>query len=186
MLQAPLISMLSIMEILESQEDALGIFQLGFWMVALVVLGFMLIVGLMYLYGKLDNRYARAIVGWSAVPLLVASFIVGSKLYADNPIQRPTRIIASEIEAVVSTELSEQYRFQDVEIVRPTDADGRSLNIYAWTNRLTGDTLEPAKVRVRLEEGPTVPYELRLVGNDLELYPLHGDTTVPDPQELLR
>jgi len=150
---------------------------------ALIIVG--IGVGIIYLSTKIPQKVLRYLVGCTSVPVVVALFSVASPLTQDVKV-KDYAATKNIIETTVHDELTDQYRIQDVEIEEFTSKEGSDLGVIHWARSLTEDSLEPAKVIVRIEDGPVVPYEVRLVNNTLQLYTLHGDTSVPDPQHILR
>lgn len=176
----------SIQNLLEREAAAISIVEL---IVGVIIIAFtliMLLIGATFVYGRLERKRERFIIAWGTALIIAASIVVVLLLLIRIDVQTPDWEFKTELETAVSSELSARYRFQDVEIAPQTNEAGASDGIRSWAYSLANDALEPARVLLRLEEGPTVPYELRLVGDTVELYPLHGDTTVPDPQQLRR
>lgn len=160
------------------------------WVLLGVSLGWLVIIGgvafgVVHLAQKLPNKLLRYIVGWSSV-LVAGALLVGATSLVDPVHIKSPRQLENTIETIVHEELTAQYRIEDVQIDEPTREDGTNLGVIYWARTLTDDSLEPTKIIVRTEQGPTVPYEIRLTDDTLRLYNLHGDTTVPDPQELRR
>lgn len=142
--------------------------------------------GLMYLAGKVPHKRLSSILSWFAALVSFALLIGGGLLTGNNFDMKHPELLIQNIETVVHDELTAQYRIEDVEIVRRKTAEGTTQGIVHWARTLTDDSLEPSKVIVRMENGPTVPYEVRLVDDKLRLYNLHGDTSVPQPEQILR
>ena len=181
-----ILAILSVKEIVQREEAAVSFGILISVMILLTLVVIALIATLVFIADRLDTQRASTITTGSTIVLIIGWIISCAMLLSHAEIQRPAWQLATELQTAISTELSTKYRFQDVAIdCQPDDAE-TTCSIRSWMHALHSDTLEPARVLVRLEEGPTVPYELRLVGDDVKLYPLHGDTTVPDPQELRR
>jgi hypothetical protein len=177
---------LSVKEIVQREEAALSFGTLISVVTLLTLAVIVLIVTLMFISARLDTQRASTVTTGSTIVLIIGGIISFAMLLSHAETQRPAWQLATELQTAVSTELSTKYRFQDVAINPQTDDAETTDDIRSWVHTLDSDTLEPARVLVRLEEGSTVPYELRLVGDDVKLYALHGDTTVPDPQELRR
>jgi hypothetical protein len=182
----PIITALSVKEIVQREDAALSFGTLisVVTLLTLAVIG--LIVALTFIADRLETQRANTISTGSTIVLIIGWIVSFAMLLLHTEIQRPAWQLATELQTAISAELSTKYRFQDVAIDSQTDEADTTAGIRSWMHTLHSDALEPARVLVRLEEGPTVPYELRLVGDDVKLYSLHGDTTVPDPQELRR
>lgn len=139
-------------------------------------------VGTFGLAEHVTNQRLSLLLKWSAIPMGLG-LAVGAACVVPDMVKNP-QLTNRTIETIVHDELTAQYRLEDVEIEE--FRHGYNYGSIQWARTLTDDSLEPAKVIVRIEEGPTVPYEVRLENNTLQLYTWHGDTAVPDPQHIRR